>query len=181
MTHVKRLKPRRRSSKLRKLLSQITPAAPRFLRPEIKQPKKIIPTYGRKKPLPYGYERRNHAMLSRFQRRKFLTPGGHVRSTLRQALASQGIYQASRLDSKWNDIEQRCQQSDLPEPQRSEFKQEFALWYKQGCPETRENYFWRIKYCGLIELGLEYRHYRDIRQLHLQRQKRQLKSALDHD
>jgi hypothetical protein len=87
----------------------------------------------------------------------------------------------TRLQRKWQEIEERSSQSSLPEAERLQFKRDFSLWYKQGAPETRENYFWRIKYCGLIELGLEGHYWAPIRRLHEQRHKRGLKNALYRD
>lgn len=182
MTHVQRTKPRiRRSVKLRRLLNHITPGAPRRLAVRFEKKPRLVARYARVKPEPRGYSRRNHAMLRRFQTNKFLTPSGQVRLTIRQALANQGIHQMSRLESHWADIEQRCNQVTLPELERVKFKQDFQAWYQAGLPETRENYFWRIKYCGLIELGVERYHWYKIRQLHQMRQSRGLKNALYRD
>ena len=182
MTHVQRIKSRpQRSSKLRKLLNSIRPQAVRRLTPRFEKQPRLVARYGRVKPEPRGYSRRNHAMLRRFKTSRFLTPSGHVRLTLRQALANQGIHQISRLESRWADIEDRCNQVTLPELERAKFKQDFHAWHQAGSPETRENYFWRIKYCGLIELGVERYHWHKIRQLHQMRQGRGLKNALCRD
>ena len=195
MTHVIRKQPRGRnhpksgrSIALRKLLGQMAVPAQsqttqvyRCLAGELKKKPKLYPTYCSAKPLPRNDSRRNHQLLRRLQNRKFVDGTGHLTPTLRKLLANQGIHQMTRLQRKWEEIEERCGQSSLPEAERQQFKRDFSIWYKQGSPETRENYFWRIKYCGLIELGLEGHYWAPIRQLHEQRHKRGLKNALYRD
>jgi len=181
MTHVQKPRPRSRlkSHKLRKLLNRINPGAPRrCIRPQGSKKPRAVVQYARVKPEPRGYSGRNHALLRRLQSRKFLLPNGELRATLRQALASQGIHQMSRLAAKWEEIQERMAQIQLPRWEADQFRLDFNQWCRQGSPETRENYFWRIKYCGLIELGLEYRHWNVIRQLHQKRHDRGLKNAL---
>jgi hypothetical protein len=194
MTHVIRKQqrgpnhPKNNRSKLRKLLSQLpsrqsqpTQVYRCFKGDVLKRPK-LVATYHHTKPLPRNDSRRNHQLLRRLQGRKFVDGTGYLTPTLRQLLANQGLHQMTRLQRKWQEIEERSGQRPLlPEAERQQFKQDFSLWYKQGCPETRENYFWRIKYCGLIELGLEGHYWAPIRRQHEQRHKRGLKNALYRD
>jgi hypothetical protein len=183
MTHIQRRKPRRSTStRLRKLLNQMANTTPpRTLKKLFEKKPKRTARYFRVKSKPPNYSRRNHALLRRLKSSRFLTPTGHVKSSLRQILASQGIHQKSRLESTWDDILDRMNQISLPKLEQLQFNRDFNQWYKQGCPETRENYFWRIKYCGLIELGLDYKHWKAIKQLHEQRHNRGLKSSIDYE
>lgn len=190
MTHVIRKQrrgpnhPKNNRSSLRKLLGQMYVPAQvyRCLKGEGSKRSKLTATYHHAKPLPRNDSRRNHQLLRRLQGRKFVDGTGHLTPTLRALLANQGLHQMTRLQRKWQEIEERSGQTPLlPEAERQQFKRDFSLWYKQGRPETRENYFWRIKYCGLIELGLEGHYWAPIRQLHEQRHKRGLKNALYRD
>jgi hypothetical protein len=177
MSKLKRIKPRpyrgKITNKLRQLLS-VTPRRRCVIHNGIKQPK-MVAQYARVKPHPRGYDRWNHAVIRRLQAKRFLTPTGHVKASLRQILASHGIEQASLLERKWSDYEERLQQVQLPEAERVVFRKAFSTWYKAGCPETRENYFWRIKYCGLIELGVEGRYLKPLLDAQRARRARGLK------
>ena len=128
-------------------------------------------------PTIYGY---NH-VAKRLQDRRYVDPTG----TLRQVLANNHIYQQPRLQQKVESVELRVQQADRywtgTEQEREQFKLDFKTWYTGGQPETRDNYFWRIKYCGLIELGVEYQYLMNIHKLHQMRRNRYLKSALDYE
>jgi len=181
MTHVQRLKPRpyrNKSGKLRQLLARAGGQIParRCLTQRTVKNTKMVAQYARIKPHPRGYDRWNHALIRRLQNKRFLTPSGHLRTSLRQLLAAQGLHQMSRIERKWASIEERCGQlAPIPELELAKFKQDFNAWYQAGCPETKETYFWRIKYYGRIELGLEGKYYYPLLQAQKQRQARGLK------
>jgi hypothetical protein len=130
-------------------------------------------------PTVYGY---NH-VAKRLQDRREDSQWLNTNGTLRQVLASSNIYQQPRLKQKFEDILQRVQQADHnwqgTEQAREQFKLEFKTWMKSGQPETRDNYFWRIKYCGLIELGIEYHYLKPLYKMQQMRRDRGLRSALD--
>jgi hypothetical protein len=183
------------SAKLRRLLAGIKTPAVRFCsktsnryaknkRMLFKNEHKLRSQYGsshrkriKKQHMPtiYGY---NH-VAKRLQDRRFVTSTG----TLRQMLSNSGIYQAPRLLAKCEELELRVQQAanTLTTQEFYQFNQDFKTWYTQGQPETRDNYFWRIKYCGLIELGVDWHYWMPLKHLHQMRKQRHLKSALDYE
>jgi hypothetical protein len=177
MSKLKRIKPRpyrgKITNKLRQLLS-VTPRRRCVIHNGIKQPK-MVAQYARVKPNPRGYDRWNHAVIRRLQAKRFLTPTGHVKASLRQILANQGVHQMSILERKWADCEERLNQVSLSDAEAIEFKKAFNTWHKEGCPDTRETYFWRIKYCGLIELGVEMRYIKPLLDAQQARRARGLK------
>lgn len=132
-------------------------------------------------PTIYGYNHVAKRLQDRREDRQWLNTNG----TLRQVLASKGIYQQPRLENRFEDILNRVEQADRnwhgTEQAREQFKLDFKTWYTSGQPETRDNYFWRIKYCGLIELGIEYNYLKPLYKLHQMRKDRGLKSALDYE
>jgi TfoX/Sxy family transcriptional regulator of competence genes len=120
----------------------------------------------------------HNRVAKRLQDRRFVTSTG----TLRQMLGNSGIYQAPRLLAKCEELELRVQQAanTLTTQEFYQFNQDFKTWYKTGQLETRDNYFWRIKYCGLIELGVDWHYWMPLKHLHQMRKDRHLKSALDY-
>ena len=138
------------------------------------QPK---PRYGISKPLPRNYKRRAQGILRRLEANRYIQSNG----TLRQLLANNFIVQLPRLEKKRDDVIDRLTGliASIEPEEYEQFQQDFRQWHREGSPETKQNTFWRIRYCGLIELLREFRHWDTIYKIHQARKARGLRSALD--
>jgi hypothetical protein len=187
MTHVIRKQPRgpnhpSKTGRSSKILASIRRRNSKCrANKDVTKPPKLTAKYGTKPVEPAANSRRNHQLLRRLKNRKFVNPTGHITTSLRKLLANQGIHQMTRMQRKWESVIDRREAVQMPEAELNQFNEDFKLWYKQGCPDSRETYFWRIKYCALIELGMEYRYWRAVRRIHEMRYDRGLKTAISRE